>query len=244
MPTKEGAAARPHRYSYVDFESWRRCALRKARLAAGVRDIEFTLTDESFNAIIRRADGRCEVTGIPFSFDVLPNSARRPWIPSLDRKDSSKGYTADNTRIVCWAANSALGEWGEEVLRTMALAFGRQAGLLADLYSEPMFTPVQIAQRWQESRNYVHVYLHRYGVKPALRQSGTIFYSLSQLRWLEAKRISRGKVVNQSVTGYCPGFLNATTSPPGFSLPNSTSSTASTASAIGRRSGSTPAPWT
>lgn len=48
--------------------------------------------------------GHCEVTGLPF--DLVPDG-HKPWVPSLDRTDSSKGYTMDNVRVVVWLYNAA-----------------------------------------------------------------------------------------------------------------------------------------
>lgn len=66
-----------------------------------------------------RAAGACEVTGIPFSLD-RGESGRRPYAPSLDRRDSSGGYTSENCRLVCVAVNVAMNEWGAELLLRIA----------------------------------------------------------------------------------------------------------------------------
>lgn len=58
----------------------------------------------------------CAVTGIPFVYDVPGH----PLMPSLDRIDSSKGYTADNVRLVCWAVNCAASTWGLEAYLAIA----------------------------------------------------------------------------------------------------------------------------
>ncbi|MGI9504055.1 MAG: hypothetical protein ACR2RE_13480 [Geminicoccaceae bacterium] len=67
--------------------------------------------------------GCCEITGLPLdSGPVKANSGRdrRPFRISLDRKDSERGYTRDNVRIVCACINYALGSWGDLVLQIMA----------------------------------------------------------------------------------------------------------------------------
>lgn len=57
------------------------------------------------------------VSGIPFEFENSKGDGRRrPWIPSIDRIDSSKGYTKGNCRIVCCAVNIAMNNYGEDVL--------------------------------------------------------------------------------------------------------------------------------
>lgn len=63
--------------------------------------------------------GFCEVTGLPFS--KLDGTAN-PWAPSLDRRDSSRGYTTDNVQVVCAAYNYAKSEWSAGVLLTLARA--------------------------------------------------------------------------------------------------------------------------
>lgn len=57
--------------------------------------------------------GVCEVSGIPFVTDAL----RHPFLPSLDRVDSSRGYTPDNCRAILWMLNAAKQELPEAVFR-------------------------------------------------------------------------------------------------------------------------------
>lgn len=90
----------------------------EARRSAEKRGLQFDLTFEDVITLMNRAGGRCEVTGVQFS-DVSWGAYRRPFMPSLDRNDGREGYTFDNCRIVCVAANFAMGEWGEEVLHIM-----------------------------------------------------------------------------------------------------------------------------
>ena len=69
--------------------------------------------------IERLTVGRCELSGLPFVFSSV-NGDRHPYAPSLDRKDSTKGYTTENCRIILWALNMALSNWGEGVYREIA----------------------------------------------------------------------------------------------------------------------------
>jgi hypothetical protein len=58
-----------------------------------------------------RSQGRCEVSGLPFSFEV--HGKRRPFAPSIDRISSDEGYTPANTRLVCYAVNVGMNCWGD-----------------------------------------------------------------------------------------------------------------------------------
>lgn len=71
--------------------------------------------------MFERAQGRCEVTGIPFN-DTLLSGRVRPWKASIDRIDSEEGYHPENCRLVCVAVNAAMREWGEQILWTIANA--------------------------------------------------------------------------------------------------------------------------
>ena len=61
--------------------------------------------------------------------EPMPGSRQNPFGPSLDRKDSAKGYTMDNARVVAWGLNCALNDFGEDVFSEIAMAYVRAAGL-------------------------------------------------------------------------------------------------------------------
>lgn len=69
----------------------------------------------------RLAAGKCELSGI--QFDLSRNGVKGPYAPSIDRIDSSKGYSPDNCRIILWALNAAFSHWGAEVFRKIAIAW-------------------------------------------------------------------------------------------------------------------------
>lgn len=75
----------------------------------------YLLTHYDLIELMVRSQGRCEISGIPFSDEQIPGCSRRPFIPSIDRIKPKEPYVFDNCRLVCWAVNRALGEWGDEV---------------------------------------------------------------------------------------------------------------------------------
>jgi hypothetical protein len=87
----------------------------------------FNLTRESIAS--RIAAGKCEVTGLPFDLSPGPDKHHaNPWAPSLDRRDSTGGYTEDNVQVVCAAYNYAKSEWTGDVLLKLARAIVDASG--------------------------------------------------------------------------------------------------------------------
>jgi len=77
-----------------------------ARQRAKRGGYEFSITREWVEE--RLMEGTCEVTGIPFDMTVGSGSGNgNPFSPSIDKIDSSKGYTPENTQMVIWLYNTA-----------------------------------------------------------------------------------------------------------------------------------------
>jgi hypothetical protein len=89
-----------------------------AKRRAEDKGISFKL--DRVDLIERIAAGYCEATGLPLS--LTTGGGINPWSPSLDRRDSSKGYTADNVQVVCTAYNLAKHQFPPDVLLTLARA--------------------------------------------------------------------------------------------------------------------------
>lgn len=65
--------------------------------------------------LLKKSGGRCAVSGIAFTGCRYPGQRIRPWMPSIDRIDTTRGYTPDNVRLVCAAVNLALNQFGEGI---------------------------------------------------------------------------------------------------------------------------------
>lgn len=102
-------------------QQYRRMYLNAERRAEENRRA-FTITPQQFMDLICRANGACELTGLPFE----RGEARHAFAPSLDRIDCARGYEFDNVRLVCFMVNAALGAWGLEPLLRMSEALLRK----------------------------------------------------------------------------------------------------------------------
>lgn len=61
--------------------------------------------------------GVCEATGIPFDLTSQTSDtvhAKNPWVPSIDRIDSSKPYTKDNVQVVVYMYNVCKSEFAHK----------------------------------------------------------------------------------------------------------------------------------
>lgn len=103
--------------------SWIYATLKNARHRAKERGFECSLTADQIRAVLLRSGGRCEVTGLRFTHEREDGQRTRPYFHSLDRIRSSDGYTIDNVRAVCHAANIAMNTWGEQVFAELARGF-------------------------------------------------------------------------------------------------------------------------
>ena len=83
--------------------------------------LEYDIDEEWLKGKLK---GVCEATGLPFNFnDVKKGYTRNPNTPSIDRIDSSRGYTKDNCRVVIWMFNGAKLEYDDGCFYAMAKAF-------------------------------------------------------------------------------------------------------------------------
>lgn len=74
-------------------------------------------------AQITKQEFRCALTGIAFFSKFLKKTKVHPFTPSIDRIDSSSGYTKENVRIVCFAVNAMMMDWGKDLFDQIAKAY-------------------------------------------------------------------------------------------------------------------------
>lgn len=87
--------------------------INNARTRSVKKNIVVEITQAWVEKHLKR--GTCEITGMPFNLAPPPKGVtRRPDAPSLDRISKHKNYTEDNTRVILWAVNCALAEYGTD----------------------------------------------------------------------------------------------------------------------------------
>ena len=92
----------------------------RTKSRARKKQLDFDLTQDWLKE--RYNKGVCQVTGIPFSLETIEDPEaneciiKRPFAPSIDRKDPSKGYTQDNCQLVIWQYNQMKFLWSQKEL--------------------------------------------------------------------------------------------------------------------------------
>lgn len=91
---------------------------RQSAMKRAKRDgLEFSLTTDFLHSLWQKQKGKCALTSVDMGF------IGQKWLsPSIDRIDSTKGYTEDNVQWVCWRANDAKSNMKNEDFITMCLA--------------------------------------------------------------------------------------------------------------------------
>ncbi|MGH1542169.1 MAG: hypothetical protein ACRBHB_17205 [Arenicella sp.] len=107
---------------------------KESKKRAKKASIDYNISDIEQSKLINRCSGCCEVTGIKFRLmrNKKPKE-RDPFMPSLDRIDSSKCYSYNNVRLVCISVNLAMNTWGDWVLKEICLAMIHTKGIHKEL---------------------------------------------------------------------------------------------------------------
>lgn len=94
-------------------ETTLRGSIRSALARSRAKNVPFDLDVDYLLEMAVEQDFKCALTGIEF---LAGNSYRgrvNPFIPSIDRITPSNGYTKGNVRLVIYAVNAMLLDWGE-----------------------------------------------------------------------------------------------------------------------------------
>lgn len=76
--------------------------LKGAKASARNRHQEFSITFEDLERLWNVQNGKCLYTGW-----TMTTKTKDLTLVSIERKDNSIGYTADNVVLVCWCVNRA-----------------------------------------------------------------------------------------------------------------------------------------
>ena len=112
-----------YRRHYIEVDRARYLVSRIKRRAIKL-GIPFDLDNHMSDLNARIAKGVCELTGLPLRME---HGAMAWDSPSLDRIRPESGYVYSNIRVVCFAVNAALGNWGEGVFERIATAYLRRS---------------------------------------------------------------------------------------------------------------------
>lgn len=115
--------------------SWLHASISKMKNRAVKIGKPFSMNAHSLHQAMIRTMGRCEITGLRFTSEQPTEGAARPYFHSVDRIDSRLGYTPDNIRIVCFAVNMAMSNWGDSVFAEIC------TGFVFNKYSAVSFNP-------------------------------------------------------------------------------------------------------
>ena len=111
--------------AFADSSSWGSVMFQRTKDRAKLKNIGFTLTVNQFQRALIETNGVCQISGLPFSWKQYGGHTT-PFKPSIDRMDAAKGYNSTNCRIVCFAVNMAMADWGEAVLIRISDAIAKQ----------------------------------------------------------------------------------------------------------------------
>lgn len=85
-----------------------------ARKRAADRNIEFSITKKDLKDLYDKQNGLCNISKIKMTYTTFER--RKPFNISLDRIDSTKGYTKDNIQLVCMAVNQLKSDFDMDII--------------------------------------------------------------------------------------------------------------------------------
>lgn len=97
--------------------------IRSTKARSVKNNFNFDLDKDFIEQLFIKQSGLCAVSKLKFVFEKDNNFKRRPFAPSLDRIDPSKGYIKSNIRFVCVIVNLALNEFGDKSFDLMCRSY-------------------------------------------------------------------------------------------------------------------------
>lgn len=97
--------------------------LQQVRKRAERKHIPIDIDINYLIDLYHKENGACCLTGLVMELQPLVGCRANPYAISLDRIDSTKGYTKDNVRLVIWYMNWAMGGYGEKEFEEIAKSY-------------------------------------------------------------------------------------------------------------------------
>lgn len=88
--------------------------LYNATTRAKNKGLDIDIDIPFLTSLLEESNYKCAVSGQDMTLLSLNRKKANPFRVSLDRIDSSKGYTKENVRLVCWAVNQMKADRTEE----------------------------------------------------------------------------------------------------------------------------------
>ena len=85
-----------------DIDAFCKIAMTSLKSGAKTRGLPFFITTEDLKKLFHISGMKCAISGV-----ALNTEPKNPFRASVDRIDSSKGYTLDNIQVVCHFVNTA-----------------------------------------------------------------------------------------------------------------------------------------
>lgn len=128
------APKRPQKYKPKKGRTQMHALAQVIKHRAKLKCKECTIDTDFLWALWKQQKGRCALTGVQMQFPQRNVARKQPsqsaFNVSVDRIDSSRGYTPGNIRLVCLQINYALNKFGEESLLVLARALLETQGSL------------------------------------------------------------------------------------------------------------------
>lgn len=103
--------------------------LSKCKTRSNKKQFDFDLTFDFLLGLWHGQDGKCAVSHIDMASEsgVRKLEGVNPLVVSIDRIDSSKGYTTDNVQLVCFAVNQIKSNFTEDQFKFWIRTISREA---------------------------------------------------------------------------------------------------------------------